>query len=1383
MSSQPDILFSMPCPTPLPPRSPRSPSGFALITVLAALVLVSALVVAFLATAKNERVATAANSQQAWARLLSESALSVVTAQIREATTGTKAWISQPGAIRTFTGAQQPDRVYKLYSAQEMVVPGSAFNPASLADVPTGGGALNGNLFTDLNSPVKVSGTWLYPILDPAALNVVEGFTETSGSSGVAKTTIQGNPAQIPMPVRWLYVLRDGQLQAMDDTTGKVTLASGTNPIVGRIAFWADDETCKLNINTASSGMYWDQPIGVGSQFEMGLFAAGGAGSFPVVTKTGLASSPPAVREFQRYPGHPAMTSLDVVLNNTAFFSPSLTAADRSKKILELAPRIAWGGSELGTKFPVTTAAGGTVTLDKDRLYATVDELFYKQPGTGDTTRTGMATAGTGTPATPAMSLTPANLSLARFFLTANSRAPEVTAFNTPRVAIWPVDSTATKRTVFDKTIAFCSTVGGREYIFQRSAFDPSKIGMVANSSFTGASNIGSQSATLDFTANNSTIYNYLKGLMAKPYPGFGASLASKFGTDSDQILTEIYDYIRCVNLFDCSGTNATQFTARPFILKEANKLVGGNQYDGCFQPGLPLPSDASIQSLANGLSYYVTSAYMGQVVPAVIGSTRGLGRFPTIVGATLGFFATDTNPGKTPADFATMTIQPLGDPTPWNNNSYRDATVLTSWTANNTQPAGKIRGTLLFSVATPAAGPLSMMHTYDIRVNSGLSSFQVNGASANMIDGSISRIMGLLHRSVEGSGLPVWDPLLSGGPVGVNSGLRTYAAGGRNQITPTGDNPSSYPFFSQSDITVAGNTLNFKGGTLDIDILVDGKVVQNVKMKFDNFTAPMPLWAPVSLQTPSAGTYDLPDCRRVVVSGSNATVTTRWENRISLGSGGENSPMRFFLTNAFPTDFPINVALCLMPNNLDTVRGIELNTTAAPYGDARLVAGLQNVPASYFQKCAGYTDPTKNQAHSLRLHPAATNGNLVAGVSANSAIGASRLYGLPSTMTAATRSDGAPGDWDAGVARRDGYGKGFMEAGAFINKSTDAAYSFRDGSGNPALPYFNVGAMIVSTDNAFTPNRMMPSAGMFGSLPVGVKRGLPWQTLLFRPNFDASPSHPGAANPPDHLILDLFQMPVVEPYAISDPFSTAGKVNLNWQIAPFSYIKRSTALRGVLYPEKITAVPTSNAYLFTLNPDGKNGTGSWDGSNNLYNYRYNIDRDATMTLFEKRFTDNTPFLTASQICEMPLVPKPENVSASGLVPASKNPYQTALSNANDASTVTTYVNSFWANNTLGGAGTADNLRERPYTTIYPRVTTKSNTFTVHVRVQALKKPTSGDPQTFDQAKDAVTSEYRGSYIIERYLDPNAANFDIADPNSSLGPYKFRVVNTKQFSP
>ena len=74
--------------------------------------------------------------------------------------------------------------------------------------------------------------------------------------------------------------------------------------------------------------------------------------------------------------------------------------------------------------------------------------------------------------------------------------------------------------------------------------------------------------------------------------------------------------------------------------------------------------------------------------------------------------------------------------------------------------------------------------------------------------------------------------------------------------------------------------------------------------------------------------------------------------------------------------------------------------------------------------------------------------------------------------------------------------------------------------------------------------------------------------------------NHPGIStisritnlgNPPDHLIMDLFDMPVVEPYPISEPFSTAGKINLNYQIMPFgSYIRRETAMRALLRSEKL---------------------------------------------------------------------------------------------------------------------------------------------------------------------------------------------------------------------
>jgi hypothetical protein len=130
-----------------------------------------------------------------------------------------------------------------------------------------------------------------------------------------------------------------------------------------------------------------------------------------------------------------------------------------------------------------------------------------------------------------------------------------------------------------------------------------------------------------------------------------------------------------------------------------------------------------------------------------------------------------------------------------------------------------------------------------------------------------------------------------------------------------------------------------------------------------------------------------------------------------------------------------------------------------------------------------------------------------------------------------------APGDWDNGFS--------VVMDGPYINKA-DEGNILGLTTGNS--PYFDASIWNVEGVNGamFSPNRMIPSAGMLGSLPTGVVSGQPWQTLLFRP---AQAAHKGMSAPRDHLLLDLFWMPVAEPYAISEPFSTAGKVNLNYQI------------------------------------------------------------------------------------------------------------------------------------------------------------------------------------------------------------------------------------------
>jgi hypothetical protein len=164
-------------------------------------------------------------------------------------------------------------------------------------------------------------------------------------------------------------------------------------------------------------------------------------------------------------------------------------------------------------------------------------------------------------------------------------------------------------------------------------------------------------------------------------------------------------------------------------------------------------------------------------------------------------------------------------------------------------------------------------------------------------------------------------------------------------------------------------------------------------------------------------------------------------------------------------------------------------------------------------------------------------------------------------------------------------------------------------------------------------------------------------------------------------------------------------------------------------------------------------------------NYRYAIDVARTIDEMNEylKAEKRAVFLSPSEVCDINLVPKPD----------SSNPITSVAS-----------VVDFWNQNKLTG----DNTREMPYAHLYPLFTTKSNSYTVHLRVQALRKVRSTQPDAWIEGKDQVVGEYRGSMLIERYIDPNdptLSQTDFAtDTNAGIDThYKFRVVSSKKFDP
>lgn len=1261
--------------TPLHPRR----SGVALVFVIAFLALLTGLIIAFLSTVNTETQVSKRADAGTRGRELVDTVNALVTGQIREATTQGQeiAWASQPGMIRTFgttdgKAAKAALRFYKLYSAQNLVWSAGAAPYRPEDDMPAGWSD-NPALFTDLNRPItSLNGQLRYPVMQPPPTNTPNngGATPPVGlklGTPPAASNGSGSAAAInpaPMPVRWLYVLRDGRLTSPTQSTpadaagenakvqwepGAPDAPTANNPIVGRVAFWTDDESSKVNINTAAgdhwasassleAGSYWDLPR-VTSQFD----------------RQALANFQPSQREYQRYPGHPASTYLAAAF-------PGLTRGD----IAKITTRIQGGGSLGGT-----TLATEPVTLDADRLYAFEDELIFDN-------------------ARGASVITPDQLEQSRFLITSHSRSPEVNLMNQPRIAIWPVSqiNTSEYRSPFDRLIAFCSRIGGKNYIFDR---------------------INADSATADFAGRNAELYTYLQNVTAAPIPGFGGNFSAKYGADRDQILTEIFDYIRSTNLFDDTiepqpmtyPTKGKQFT------DSRSSRTGAN-------PG------------------------HGQVTPIKIGTTQGFGRFMTLSEVGMHFIATSD---FTVPDSNVVPKDNEGNPNPKPTNRTLGAgnSAVKLKTGER-----RIEAMFLMEAFSPMQGWGPLRPDMQIRIK-GLNALTINGQSLGFPAEGVLRI-----ESNGGYHSRMW---------GGNAGTRFMLNGRRlpaRGVMPADSGHSannSYPFVSAPITVNVANSSNmsFNGGEITIEIFSDSNPtggqfdnlanqtpVQTLKINLAPGTFPVPKLAMAGTIYPpsTTDTQSVETKREFWWTFSRDGALAGFQSFVGTANVPAAAAGRIHRTAADPgsrtaprSGNPIHYV------NASTLSDV-VRTMVVSHGDYRIIAGQANPSPDLWIKHRYYDTLNQYNAHSLQE---ATGSNYMAGADdqAGAFVAAAKYNGnkRPDIPVAAIPLAEATGDWDTGSAA--------VQDGAYINKP-DEGNNYRENGGTP---YFDANQAHETTGPTFfSPNRQMPSAVMFGSLPNQLKAGKPWSTLLFRPDTTGG-THIGGQTPPDHLLLDLFWMPVVEPYAISEPVSTAGKINMNHQIVPFTYIDRTTGLRALLRSERVLAIQTAAANVY------KSSTVST-------NYRQEIDADETLKQFKTRFDSGDIFRSPSEICGLYLVPQGESLAN---------------------------MSSFWETNKL----TADNSREHPYATLYPRLTTKSNTYRIHYRVQALQQASRsrGSDEVawamWEEGRDRVVAENRGSSVLERYVDPaDPALPDFAKTSGTLDShYRFRIISNTKFGP
>ena len=209
----------------------------------------------------------------------------------------------------------------------------------------------------------------------------------------------------------------------------------------------------------------------------------------------------------------------------------------------------------------------------------------------------------------------------------------------------------STTRTLYDQTIAFCTTLGTNAYYFTRyDANSPT------NDLAVGA-----------VPGRNRKLYDYLRAQLGKPIPGFaggGYAWSNKWTSSrTEQIATLFYDYIRSeINLCDSYGLNITNPAGYSWTYAYTTPPNTGST--------TPVPGT-------------------GQVVPIWITNSnttnvgRGMGRFPTIRSGLFMFIARGANQPPLMCHPDGKPIVYLNDGTQISTNSGGASTIQPNYIAN----------------------------------------------------------------------------------------------------------------------------------------------------------------------------------------------------------------------------------------------------------------------------------------------------------------------------------------------------------------------------------------------------------------------------------------------------------------------------------------------------------------------------------------------------------------------------------------------------------------------------------------------------------------------------------------------------------------------------
>ena len=727
---------------------------------------------------------------------------------------------------------------------------------------------------------------------------------------------------------------------------------------------------------------------------------------------------------------------------------------------------------------------------------------------------------------------------------------------------MWPVDTDPTKRTAFDRLSLFCTTLSNttsasNTYSIQRH--DPT-------------------SPTFDYSgiSRNPALYQYLQNLTSHAVPGFGStSFKTKWDIDRDQILTEIFDYIRSTNLRD---------------------------------PQYPT---------ASNLNYTYNSQLgraNGQVTPIVINGTKGFGRFHSISQFGFQFICTQqANTGAYTTADPTIKFGP------------DDRIVETSFLFEPFSPSlgfFRLSENMTFQVNFDPKNPL-LLDGQDLKMRGGSKSlfngigqgYHNNGREHGGTGGIRGPIYALGANSQTGyQYLSLGDPMVYLPKTAASNaqaipGVKISTAGGKNTMHFSGGHIQVLVFSggTTGGAPVQTFEIDFPGGDFPIPDLVttgtdgyrnnDSSNEPTNKERWWTFSGFFGPPSPKSPQTHGpryAGRYadsqpldpgekPLPENVLDVPQAPGAEYLNparRWDvsgNGTGGGQPGFKSGSVFRREDVVRTVVPDHGDMRLVAANATVGTGTNVSfvkvRTAEWDSPYRFLHIFQNNSGPHFMFGFSNEPNANGQAHHEPVrHP----GFPTYGSTHRQRPSRVSLLTLARDPAGSGQAYNRYGDFDNGPAQ--------WIDGAYINKPDEGSESVTNSVGGVNYDYWSWNDSTDFTTKFFSPNRVIPSPGMLGSLPVGVKRGPSVDdAALPAAAHRQAASIPGSAAPIDHQIMDLFWMPVVEPYAISEPFSTGGKVNMNYEIAPFTYIRRTTALHGAFKGEMPMVIPNSAGPAYKL--------------------------------------------------------------------------------------------------------------------------------------------------------------------------------------------------------